>query len=67
MTKNRAWAEAIAEAGGLIMSSERAAEVGDEAMRIRAGVAKISEPHFGFYDEPIQFLAALEACAEDKA
>jgi hypothetical protein len=67
MSKNRAWAEAIAEAGGLRMTAERAAEVGDEAMRIRAGVAKVSEAHFGFYDEPIQFLSALEACAEDEA
>lgn len=59
--------EATAEAAGLQMSKARAAEVAAEAERIRAGVKRATAPHFGFYDEPIHFLAALEDCAEDGA
>lgn len=58
------WVEAIAAQAGLEMTSERAAEVGAEAVRIREGVAKAGAETFGFFDEPIHFLAALEECAE---
>ena len=61
------WVEAIAEQAGLEMTSERAAEVGAEAVRIREGVAKAGAGTFGFFDEPIHFLAALEECAEPEA
>lgn len=67
MSKEQAMAEALAEQAGLKMSPERAAEVGAEAARIRAGVAAAVAPHFGFYDEPLHFLKALEDCAEDGA
>lgn len=61
------WVEAIAEQAGLEMTPARAEEVGAEAMRIADGVAKVSGTAFGFYDEPIHFLAALEDCADDGA
>ena len=67
MPKVADWAGVVADAAGLKMTEARAAEVGAEAMRIRAGVATVSAMHFGFYDEPIQFLAALDALAEDDA
>lgn len=59
-----AWVAAVAAAAGLEMSEARAAEVALEARRIRAGVAKAAASHFGFHDEPLHFLSALEACAE---
>lgn len=62
-----AWVAAIAAAAGLEMTKARAVEVALEARRIRAGVAKIAAPHFGFHDEPLHFLSALEECAEDEA
>jgi hypothetical protein len=49
------------------MSDDRAAEVGAEVERIRDGVAALAAKQFGFYDEPLHFLAALEAEAEDDA
>lgn len=64
MSKDGAWVEAVAAAAGLEMTSDRAVEVGAEVGRIRAGVAAAATPGFGFYDEPLHFLAALEACAE---
>ena len=67
MSKEQAWVEAVAAEAGLKMTPERAAEVAVEAGRIRAGVAQAIAPSFGFYDEPLHFLAALEACAEDGA
>lgn len=67
MSRESDWAGAIADAAGLEMSDRRAAEVAAEAARIRAGVAAVGATHFGFYDEPVQFLAALEALAEDGA
>jgi|GEM_PF-1842954 len=67
MSKDQTSVEAVAEQAGLKMSPERAAEVANEAARIRAGVAKAIAPSFGFFDEPSHFLAALEECAEDGA
>ena len=67
MTDTSQWVEAVAAQAGLKMSPERAAEVAREAERIRAGVAKTALPHFGFFDEPLHFLAALEECAESEA
>ena len=67
MSKDQSWVEAMAAQAGLEMSSDRAAQVAAEAARIRAGVAAAVAPSFGFFDEPLHFLAALEACAEDEA
>jgi hypothetical protein len=53
--------------GGLKMTPERAADVAEEAERIREGVASEITPKFGFYDEPSHFLKALEDCAGDNA
>lgn len=63
----RNWVGSIAEQAGLEMSEARAEAVGEEVQRIRDGVARASADTFGFHDEPIHFLAALEACAEDGA
>ncbi len=67
MSKPGDWVAAVADARGLKMTEARAAEVGEEAQRIGAGVATVAAAHFGFYDEPIQFLAALDQLAEDDA
>ena len=67
MTESNSPAKAAADAAGLEMKPARAAEVDQEAARIRAGVAALAERHMGFYDEPVHFLAALEECAEDEA
>ena len=58
------WTLEIARQAGLVMTVERAAEVAAEAARIRAGVAAAVAPKFGFHDEPLHFLTALEDCAE---
>ena len=50
---------------GLKVDQNRATEISIEASRISAGVARVANVHFGFYDEPIQFLAALEDLAEE--
>jgi len=50
---------------GLKVDQNRAAEISTEASRISAGVARVANIHFGFYDEPMQFLAALEDLAEE--
>lgn len=58
------WTLEIARQAGLVMTPERAAGVAAEAARIRAGVAAAVAPKFGFHDEPLHFLTALEDCAE---
>jgi hypothetical protein len=50
---------------GLKVDQNRAIEISTEASRISAGVARVANAHFGFYDEPMQFLAALEDLAEE--
>jgi len=61
------WTLAIARQAGLVMTPERAAGVAAEAERIRAGVAATVAHKFGFHDEPLHFLTALEDCAEPEA
>ena len=59
------WPKEIMQMAGLTVGQNRAAEISTEASRISAGVARVANVHFGFYDEPIQFLAALEDLAEE--
>lgn len=62
--KEKNWMEAVADAAGLEMTPARAEQVAGEVGRIRDGVARAVAPSFGFYDEPLHFLSALEDCAE---
>ena len=64
MADDPPWTLEIARQAGLKMTPERAAGVAAEAARIRAGVASAVAPKFGFHDEPLHFLTALEDCAE---
>ncbi len=59
------WPKEIMQMAGLTVGQNRAAEISTEANRISAGVARVANVHFGFYDEPMQFLAALEDLAEE--
>lgn len=67
MAENPPWTLEIARQAGLKMTPERAAGVAAESERIRAGVAGAIAPKFGFHDEPLHFLTALEDCAEPEA
>lgn len=59
------WPKEIMQMAGLKVDQNRAAEISTEASRISAGVARVANVHFSFYDEPMQFLAALEDLAEE--
>ena len=59
------WPKEIMQMAGLKVDQNRAIEISTEASRISAGVARVANAHFGFYDEPMQFLAALEDLAEE--
>jgi hypothetical protein len=65
MSEDGSWAEEVMKNAGLRTSSGRAKEIAAETNRIHSGVKRVAATHFGFYDEPIQFLAALEELAED--
>ena len=59
------WPKEIMQMAGLKVDQNRAIEISTEASRISAGVARVAYAHFSFYDEPMQFLAALEDLAEE--
>ena len=65
MSEDGSWAEEVMKNAGLRTSSARGEEIAAETIRIHSGVKRVAATHFSFYDEPIQFLAALEELAED--